>query len=391
MEHPIPQDITGFQFRLIGDMTVKQFAYIASFAVLGWIVFSSSIFVLIKIPIAAFLFLFGLSLAFLPIEGRPFDVMIANFIRALFNPTQFVYEKTGGHLYAQAHKLKAKSEKLKAEEPQPIVLQTKKKTEEDKKEMVYFSQLANYQSSYQNLSPNPIPTGASPHAFDKVQFIPEEKTQERSKNEKKEKEMEERQRKLEEELLLAKQQEKSAPDPQLAKKAHEETLSLEEELRKTVDEKNRLEQQLIELSRKLEQQKKTFFTPSVPQAPVETKNVRVVPQGQGARVGLPITPESPNVISGIVKDPRGNPLSNILVEVKDQDANPVRAFKTNGVGQFASATALTNGVYTIEFEDPKEENKFDAIQFEAKGEVILPIEVISTDKREELRRELFTN
>jgi hypothetical protein len=205
---------------------------------------------------------------------------------------------------------------------------------------------------------------------------------------KKENEMDEQERELEKELQSARQKESSV-DPAIAQKAHAETLRINEELRKTMFEKSKLEGQLADLNRKLEAQKQTFFTPSLAQAPKETKNVRMVPQGLGNAIGLPIAPESPNIISGIVKDPRGNPLSSVLVEVKDADSNPVRAFKTNGVGQFASATQLTNGVYTMEFEDPKEENKFDSIQFEAKGEIILPVEVISTDKREELRRELF--
>src|SRR3989338_4380812 len=28
--HPVPQDVNSFQFRLIGDMTIKQFTYLAS-------------------------------------------------------------------------------------------------------------------------------------------------------------------------------------------------------------------------------------------------------------------------------------------------------------------------------------------------------------------------
>jgi hypothetical protein len=105
--------------------------------------------------------------------------------------------------------------------------------------------------------------------------------------------------------------------------------------------------------------------------------------------GLPTAPEFPNVVTGIIKDPRGNPLQNILVEVKDSQGNAVRAFKTNALGQFASATPLTNGEYSIGFEDPREQNKFDTVAFKATGEIILPIEIISVDTREELRRSLF--
>lgn len=389
--HPIPQDITGFQFKLIGNMTIRQFAYLASFVVVGWIVYTFPIFSFIKIPIALFFVGFGAALAFVPIGGRPMDVMIANFIRALFSPTQFVYEKSGGSLYAKSN-IKNKISKNTTEEPTATSKQAEKKKAEEKREMVYFSSLSNYQNTYQKPLASPIPQAPKAHFFDKTKVVGQvTSSQDSGKSLDKERGIEEREKELERELALAKKQEALQVDPALAQKAHQESMALEEELRVTVGEKEKLEQQLIELNRKLDQQKKTFFTASAPQAPQETKNVRVVPTGQGIRAGLPTSPDAPNVISGIVKDPRGNPLPNILVEVKDPSGNPVRAFKTNGVGQFASATALTNGVYTIEFEDPKEENRFDAIQFEARGEVILPIEIISVDKREDLRRELFTN
>lgn len=109
----------------------------------------------------------------------------------------------------------------------------------------------------------------------------------------------------------------------------------------------------------------------------------------GKSVGIPIAPEFPNMITGIIKDPRGNSLPNILVEVKDKTGNPVRAFKTNALGQFQASTPLSNGTYRIEFEDPKSQNKFDIIEFIASGQIILPIEVISEDTREELRKSLF--
>ena len=97
--HPIPQDITGFQFKLIGDMTINQFAYLAAGIILGWITFILPLFILIKLP---FVFIFiglGVAAAFLPIEGRPFDVMIGNYFKALVSPTQYIYQKMGGHIW----------------------------------------------------------------------------------------------------------------------------------------------------------------------------------------------------------------------------------------------------------------------------------------------------
>lgn len=105
---------------------------------------------------------------------------------------------------------------------------------------------------------------------------------------------------------------------------------------------------------------------------------------------MPNIPESPNLITGITKDARGNALANILVEVKDKEGNPVRAFKTNEFGRFASATPLINGSYTIELEDPKGQNRFAKIIVNATGQIILPIVAISIDTREELRMSLFS-
>jgi hypothetical protein len=195
---------------------------------------------------------------------------------------------------------------------------------------------------------------------------------------------------LQQQLAQAKAQEASGAGSEEYQQAHLKVLELENLLNDTAKQKQALEGQIAELQKKLTNENKNVFTASMAQAPKkETQNVRSIPQGLGKSIGLPISPEFPNLVTGIVKDPRGNPLGNILVEIKDADSNPVRAFKTNPLGQFASATPINNGTYTIEFEDPKSENKFDIIQFSASGQIILPIEVISVDTREELRRSLF--
>ncbi len=175
--------------------------------------------------------------------------------------------------------------------------------------------------------------------------------------------------------------------------AHQKVLELQKDLNDLTFQKQQLETKLIDLQKQMDVGGKQIYSPSQiqPEAPKETKYVRSVPQSMTKSVGLPTTPEFPNIITGIVKDPRGNPLSNILVEVKDLQGNAVRAFKTNALGHFASATSLVNGDYTIEFDDPKGQNKFDTTGFSAKGEIILPIEVMSVDAREELRRSLFSN
>jgi hypothetical protein len=114
----------------------------------------------------------------------------------------------------------------------------------------------------------------------------------------------------------------------------------------------------------------------------------MTPQEAKSR-GILSPSDSPNVLMGVVHDPRGNILSNILVELTDKEGTPVRAFKTNQLGQFASATALPNGVYLLTLEDPKSTARFDTIEIITSGNILPPLDITSHDEREELRKALF--
>jgi Rps23 Pro-64 3,4-dihydroxylase Tpa1-like proline 4-hydroxylase len=402
--HPIPQDITGFQFKLIGDMTIKQFAYLATGVVIGWIIFILPLISIVKIPLAGIAILFGAAFAFLPIEGRPMDLMISNFFKAVFDPTQFVYQKTGGHLWLPVPHLAQSQKQKRAEQAAETAslsgqalkdylnaLPKRSKNQLDQKEMVFFESLSAIQRS-----PGPqmaMPEPAIPHAFANqapqvISPTPVRKEAELPSEE--EEILRQEALTLQKQLADAKTQEATRTGSEEYQQAHLKVLELENLLNDTAKQKQTLERQIAELQKKLIDENRNVYSPSLAKAPKqETQNVRSIPEGLGKSIGLPISPEFPNLVTGIVKDPRGGPLGNILVEIKDADSNPVRAFKTNPLGQFASATPINNGIYTIEFEDPKGENKFDVIQFSATGQIILPIEVISVDNREELRRSLF--
>ncbi len=95
-QHPIPQDITGFKFKLVGDMTLKQFGELAFGAVVAYVFYVSNWVPFIKWPLVAFFGLLGIALAFLPIEERPLDIWIINFVRAIYRPTLFVWKKDSG-------------------------------------------------------------------------------------------------------------------------------------------------------------------------------------------------------------------------------------------------------------------------------------------------------
>jgi len=394
--HPIPQDITGFQFKLIGDMTIKQFAYLATGAILGWITFILPIFILIKLPFAAIFIGLGVATAFVPIEGRPFDIMVTNYFRALFSSTQYVYQKVGGHMwFPELKKQPVQTPGSQQASPDGTrrlkdflkSLPQKPKNKLDEKESFFLNSLSSLFTGGQ------INQDQQPATYQQ----PEEAQLQKKTPPKTDSEKGDQEDNLETEAEMLKKQLEEAKLAQTFQKmgsaqyeaAHAKVLELERLMQEVQSQKQILENRIIELRKKLEMKDQNVFTPSVAQPRVQTQTVRKVPTTLGKSLGLPLTADFPNLMAGIIKDPRDNPLPNILVEVKDKAENPVRAFKTNVLGQFISATPLANGVYTVSFEDPKAENKFDTIELNVIGEILLPIEVISLDTREELRRSLF--
>jgi hypothetical protein len=395
--HPIPQDITGFQFKLIGDMTLKQFAYLAAGAIAAWIVYLLPLLLLIKLPIVVFFLGFGVALAFVPVDGRPLDTMIAYFFKAVFSPTQYIYQKQGATLGVTPAPGADLTKTLSQNQLQQFLSKVPKiRNPLDRKEMVFFQNVGAMSSSPQAPLPREIPShyfatkaAALGTHVPQSQTKAEKKNEDLMLNENLQKTAEVLQKELERARKAEEAQRLNQIDPKAFLDTHQKVLELQNQLSEMANQKQELEKKLTEMQRSSLSAQAPVFTPSVAQAPQTTQNVRVIPQAMTKQAGIANAPEFPNVLTGIIKDPRGNPLQNILVEVKDAEGNAARAFKTNALGQFASATALSNGKYTIEFEDPKEEHKFDSIAFEANGQIIMPLEVISTDHREELRKELF--
>lgn len=406
--HPIPQDVTGFQFRLIGDMTVKQFAYLAAAAILGWIAFTLPLPVILKFPLAFVVVGSGIALAFLPIEGRPLDVMVSHFLQALFSPNQYIYQKVGIDLNPYVAPVKAKTANsptvavspAKSQQELQAYLQKlpkKAKNKYDEREMVFFQNLTQSVQPQQASSPSQMTSllHGLPHIMSmhqqpvsSQQPEPKEEAQQPVQEAPKDK-LEKEAEAIKHEIEESKQKEAKVVNTPIQPEVHQHTVELERQLQEMMQQKQQLEKQLFALSQKLQTSQQHAFSPSMAQATPVTQNVRKIPKSMGAQIGLLALPDSPNLITGIIKDPRGNVLPNILIEVKDKDGNPVRAFKTNNLGQFASATPLLNGVYTIEFEDTAGKNKFDLVEIEATGEPLTPLEVTSTDEREQLRKELF--
>lgn len=94
-QHAIPQQISSYEFKLVGDMTLKQFLKAAAGIVLAIIINSTKLIVLVKWPLMLVVAGGGLALAFLPFEERPLETWVISFIKAIYSPTIYIYKRKG--------------------------------------------------------------------------------------------------------------------------------------------------------------------------------------------------------------------------------------------------------------------------------------------------------
>jgi hypothetical protein len=92
-QHPIPQQITSYEFKLVGDMTLKQFGKAAGGIILALIINASPLVFFIKWPLIFIFATGGLALAFVPYQDRPLETWLLAFIKSIYNPTIYLYKK----------------------------------------------------------------------------------------------------------------------------------------------------------------------------------------------------------------------------------------------------------------------------------------------------------
>ncbi|MEK7521738.1 MAG: PrgI family protein [Patescibacteria group bacterium] len=91
-QHPVPQEISAYEFRLVGDMTLKQFLQLAGGVGIAFLIFVTPIPAFIRWPLVILAALAGAALAFLPIEERPLSFWIFSFLKAIYSPTYYVFK-----------------------------------------------------------------------------------------------------------------------------------------------------------------------------------------------------------------------------------------------------------------------------------------------------------
>ncbi len=115
-QHPIPQQISSYEFKLVGEMTLKQFLKAAAGIILALLINSTKLVFFIKWPLMAVFGLGGLVLAFVPFEERPLETWIKVILKAIYSPTIYTYRKTAPSNWLDVDLSKKVAEEEKAEE-----------------------------------------------------------------------------------------------------------------------------------------------------------------------------------------------------------------------------------------------------------------------------------
>lgn len=126
-QHPIPQQISSYEFKLVGDMTLKQFLKAAAGIVLAFLINASGLIFFLKWPLMIICGGGGLMLAFVPFQDRPLEVWVMSFLKAIYSPTIYTYKKIPDKDWMDLIMSKSKKAVTSEEEVEEEVLPVKNK------------------------------------------------------------------------------------------------------------------------------------------------------------------------------------------------------------------------------------------------------------------------
>ena len=364
-QHPVPQNVTTFQFRLIGDMTIKQFGYLAGGAILAFLSYKLPLPFFFTWPATVLFGLLGFGFAFVPIEERPMDVWVLSFLRNVYSPTQFIWHRSPASSEPKIVEQRVVVPLVSAQTTAATATITQRPVVSEKISGLFTQQS---QPTIEKTSFMDKLFGWLDELFSKQTVVTQPIISVQSQ------------------IPIIKQ---SPVVKQVPAAPSSEYLDLQikiNALEKQLNEKTKIEPVRTPIPPlPIQTQKPALhFTPTTQKGPT----VKIIPPESATRAGLPRLTTFSNVVTGIVKDNVGGLLPGVLVTVRDKEGVPLRALKTNKLGQFAASTQLPNGTYLVEIEDPRNRFVFDRAQITLNGTVMPAIEIIAKSKREINREEL---
>lgn len=386
-QHPIPQDITGYRFHIVGSMTLKQFGEVFLSVIIAVIIFNTNLIAPIKWLLIIISVIIGIVAAFLPIQERPLTHWVSTFIGIMYKPTKFFWKR----VTVIPEYFLFKSEVLSVI-MEPEIDLTPAKRQRIKEYLGSVPESSSFSTDFTQEETQRMKNILS--SFDTVQTTARITATAKTTNEKPSLDIRVRgmraQKKPEfavvnslEEVYLEPDSMfvKSPQDAKVFQEAKKTMLSTsqvaqdieipEEKEIKLVNETEKKDNEIIKTSTS-DQSEKTFIKDQdlINNDLKLTKNANF-----NSSLPFPIKPTKPNKLVGMILSVNNDLLTDSIVEVQTLDGHIERAVKTNALGQFFITTPLRVGEYNVVIE--KEGYVFQPLHININDTIIEPIEIRS--------------
>jgi hypothetical protein len=384
-EHPIPQDITGYRFHIIGNMTIKQFAQMGAGCLLAFLIYSTNLINIIKWPLIGLSIGLGALVAFVPFEERPLDHWLVTFFKILYKPTKFYWKKEAkipeAFLYTPQTKTTLADDEFdlspvrreRIREYLSSVNRHGYHLEQDQIDeqarisdlMQTFAQIKTASTIKNNLDAKPDlkvrvrGLGQSDQAhYQWGSTHGENYTQDT-------------QRSLIYDQTIATPIEYRAP---LATEQVAQNIQVPEQGFIRIAQNTQVDDAAVNTLSSNQNAGNQAYIDNAAIQQEETLQVSGAVT-YNSQLPFPAPPTEPNVVVGMVLTPQHDLVNDAIVEIKNQKGTTIRAVKTNALGQFFISTPLPNGNYFIVTE--KDDMTFTPIQLPINDTVVHPIEIRS--------------
>jgi hypothetical protein len=372
-EHAIPQDVVGYRFHIVGNMTLKQFLEVGAGCILGLLIYNTNLYFFIKWPMIGLCVGLGVMAAFVPFEERPFDHWIVTFFKVLYKPTKFYWRREP----------KIPDPFLfKPNTPQQTLTELDLNPARRARIKEYIGTLSVVQRQSE-LDENAAQIASVLEEFTRVQI---DQTEVVGQN-------------VRPNLVVTTHSLRSQEIPDMLEMSQ---VTIYEDTPFSNDPQYHLQKTALDIS----QVAQDIAIPQLDPTQVDAQDTSItgtyinedgsisqmyadVTSGPltaptasdmaatSVNLPFPAPPTEPNKLVGMILSPTNEVLSEAIIEIIESSSGMVaRAVKSNTLGQFFITTPLPNGEYVIRIE--KEGYDFSALSLTLSGSVVPPLEIHSS-------------
>jgi hypothetical protein len=320
-EHPIPQDVTGYKFHIIGNLTLKQFIEVAGGVVLAFVFYKISLPTILKWPLlVTSLALGGLS-AFVPIAGRSFDQWIITFFKVIYRPTLYYWKRVPQ--IPDIFSFQPKNPNRQFQPEVDLLPQKHQRVDEYLASVNYTSPPTNQMIN----QPTQTESSETQRINQVLNYFADNQV-------------------VNQQIEATTDQVPIAPKHQTATDAREANNN-------------------ESVANKPDSQPPVKPTPMPNNTVIFNQNLP-----------LPSIPTQANKLVGMVLTQNNDLIPNAIIEVYNQAGVIERAVKSNALGQFFITTPLPNGTYTLKTN--KDGLVFEPLSLELVGNIVPPLKIIAS-------------